>query len=204
MLLCLLLPAACMLLCLIMLAAPIASPFVDVQQFTYISDLQLTSKVWRRWIAIFHIFFVHFRASTRLLQILQQTRDDCFILLHIYIKLPFPRSFLPIKGHAYVTLRFILLFPGNAKRQRIPNFLRQLTTSILSEFSSLLFVLPSTNIRFFLFLRDLRELITCAMKATDNDKKWLFRTVKMHFRRQWWIHMKVIALFSNSSQSLSD
>jgi hypothetical protein len=23
-------------------------------------------------------------------------------------------------------------------------------------------------------------------------------------RRQWWIHMKVIALFSNSSQSLSD
>ena len=49
----LLLIKACMLLCLLMLAAPIASPFVDVQQFTYISgenilDLQLTSKVWRR------------------------------------------------------------------------------------------------------------------------------------------------------------
>ena len=77
-----------------------------------------------------------------------------YIYIYIYLSFHFREAFCQLKDMLMLrirlaTLHLILLFPGNARRQRIPNFLRQLTTSILSEFSSLLFVLPSTNIRFF-------------------------------------------------------
>jgi hypothetical protein len=74
-----------------------------------------------------------------------------------------------------IRLRYILflLLPGNVRRQRIPNFLRQLTTSILSRVFLSVFRLTINKYSFFLLLRDLRELITCTIKESDNKKKMI-------------------------------
>lgn len=68
----------------------------------------LTSKVWRMKLRIFHIF--SFISKLRLDFVRSYGKQRMSVPVLCTFKPPFPRSFLPIKGHASVTHKATLYF----------------------------------------------------------------------------------------------